>query len=183
MVKKFYNTVNRLRSFLSSCHPVIWSSSHLVIHSLIHQVIRLSCNNVIQSSCYPVILLSCHPVILSSSCHLDVWSFGQPVIWSSGHLVIWSSDHPVIKSSCHFQHCYKRMNNIRTSMSASQTTSRKCKFLDHGSDQLLSNFLYHASVLCSLKKSFFKIQNNTNVRNYIKTICNIRAKPVVLTIM
>ena len=36
---KIYHTVNRLRSFLSSCHPVIWSS----------------CNHVIQLSCHPVI--------------------------------------------------------------------------------------------------------------------------------
>ena len=28
-VNKIYHTVNRLRSFLSSCHPVYWSLSHL----------------------------------------------------------------------------------------------------------------------------------------------------------
>ena len=67
---KIYHTVNRLRSFLSSCHPVIMLSSHLVI----------------QSSGNPVILSSGHPVILSC-CHLDVWSCCHQVIWS-GHLFI-----------------------------------------------------------------------------------------------
>ena len=92
------------------------SSRHLVMRSSGHPFIRSSGHHVIMSSGHPVIM---------SSYHLDVWSFGQPVIWSSGHLVIWSSDHPVIKSSCHFQHCYKRMNNIRTSMSASQTKRKE----------------------------------------------------------
>ena len=40
---KIYHTVNRLRSFLSSCHPVILSF----------------CHSVILSSCHPVILSSC----------------------------------------------------------------------------------------------------------------------------
>ena len=57
---KIYHTVNCLRSFLSSGHPVIWSSGHLVIRSSVHPFIR--------SSGYPVIV---HAVIRSS---------GHPVI-------------------------------------------------------------------------------------------------------
>ena len=35
---KIYHPVNRLRSFLSSCHPVIWSLGHLVTWSLSYSV-------------------------------------------------------------------------------------------------------------------------------------------------
>ena len=38
LIKKIYHPVNRLRSTLSSCHPVIWSFGHLVTRSLGHSV-------------------------------------------------------------------------------------------------------------------------------------------------
>ena len=44
---KIYHTVNRLRSFLSSRHPVIWSSGYPVIWSSVHPVIRSSGYQVI----------------------------------------------------------------------------------------------------------------------------------------
>ena len=43
---KIYNTVNRLRSFLSSSHLLIWSSSNLVLLSSGHPVIRSSHHHV-----------------------------------------------------------------------------------------------------------------------------------------
>ena len=39
VICKIYHTVNRLRSFLSSCHPDIWSFGHLIIQSFGHSVI------------------------------------------------------------------------------------------------------------------------------------------------
>ena len=47
---KICHTVNRLWSFLSSCHPVIWSFSHSVTWSLGHLVTRS-----LSHSCHPVI--------------------------------------------------------------------------------------------------------------------------------
>ena len=53
-----YHTVNRLRSFLSSCHPVLWSFGHyLIIWSFGHLVTR-------------------------SLGHLVTWSLGHLVTWS-----------------------------------------------------------------------------------------------------
>ena len=62
------HTVNRLRSFLSSSHLVIWSSGHLVSWSS-GQVVNRSCGHlVIRSSSHPVVILSSnHPVIPSTS--------------------------------------------------------------------------------------------------------------------
>ena len=56
-------TVNHLRSFLSSCHPAIWSSGHLVILSSSHPVIKSSSHLVIKQ----VIQSSSHQVIKSYS--------------------------------------------------------------------------------------------------------------------
>ena len=56
---KIYHTVNRLRSFLSFCHPVI---GHLIIQSFVHLVIQ-------------------------SLGHLVTWSLGHSVTQSLGDLV------------------------------------------------------------------------------------------------
>ena len=42
MFREIYHTVNRLQSFLSSCHLVIWSSGHPVNQSSGHLVIQSS---------------------------------------------------------------------------------------------------------------------------------------------
>ena len=110
-ILRIYHTVNRLRSFPSSCHLDILSSGHLVIG---HLVISSSCHPVISSSCHPssfhpssVILSSiiCHPVIHHlSSCHPVIRhpssvirhpSSCQPVILS----LCQSSCHPITLSS------------------------------------------------------------------------------------
>ena len=54
-VDKIYHTVNRLRSFLSSCHHVIMSSCHHVIMSL-HCVIASSCHTALHCPYHPVII-------------------------------------------------------------------------------------------------------------------------------
>ena len=117
--------VNRLRSFLSSCHPVILSFCHHVIMSSCHPVIMSSCHHVIMSSCHQQVIMSSGHHVIRSSCH--------QVIMSSGHHVIMSSCHPVnmssIKSASLFQHyCWLtnwRTNNIRGYRSASQTNTAK----------------------------------------------------------
>ena len=97
--------VNPLRSFLSSCHPVIRSLGNLVIMSYSH----------------PVILLSYHQ---------SIWSSGHLDIWSSSHLVMESSSHPGHHDiMTHHHHVWRkttfdtngRTDNIRTYRHASQT--------------------------------------------------------------
>ena len=81
---KIYHMVNRLQSFLSSCHPVFWSFgysvtwsfNHLVIQSLVHSVTQLCGHSVIQS-------------------------LGHSVTWSLGHLVSQSVGHSVTRSFGH----------------------------------------------------------------------------------
>ena len=93
---KIYHTVNRLRSFLSSCHLVIRSSGHLDIFSSGYQVI--------QSSSHPVIQSFIHSFIPSFG-HLIIWSSCQPVIPPSCHQwhpIITSFGHLVIPLSCNF---------------------------------------------------------------------------------
>ena len=51
---KIYHTVNRLRSFLSSCHPVIWSFDHSVTRSLGHLVTQSLGHSVTRSLCHLV---------------------------------------------------------------------------------------------------------------------------------
>ena len=64
VITEIYHTVNRLRSFQSSCHPVIQSFNHSVIWSL-----------------------------SKSLGHSVTWSLGHSVTWSLGHLVTWSLGH------------------------------------------------------------------------------------------
>ena len=78
---KIYHTVNRLRSFLSSCHPVIQSLGYSVTRSFSHSVTW-------------------------SFSHLVTWSFSHLVTWSLGHSVTrslshWSLHHSVTRSLGH----------------------------------------------------------------------------------
>ena len=97
-----YHTVNRLRSFLSSCHPVIWSFDNSVIWSFSHLVTRLL-----------------HQSVTWSLSHSVTWSLGHSVTWSLSHSVTWSQ--VIIPLFSTLWPTYWRTDNIRTYRSTSQT--------------------------------------------------------------
>ena len=90
---KIYHPVNRLRSFMSSCHLVIWSLGHSVTRSLGHLVIRFLG-------------------------HLVTWLLSHLVTWSLDHSVTQSLMIPLFST---FWLTDTHTHNIRTYRSASQT--------------------------------------------------------------
>ena len=62
---EIYHAVYRLRSFLSSCHPVIWSFDLLVIRSFGHSVIQAFRHLVTRSLVHSVTWSLCHSVTRS----------------------------------------------------------------------------------------------------------------------